>query len=415
MRISVHKFGGVVLGIEAGFRNLCHHITNSREKSVVIISAIGNTSSLLNRAILLTEDNNYLEAKSILDKVFNFHKEISKKILSENNYSEFLNCLNSIILAADNILKSVIITQELTGRTYDKFLSLGEDLAIALLKQYFINSENVTFIDSREIIITDNNFKSANPIIEKSFTKIHQHLLPLFNNYSTVILQGYIGGTEEGITTTMGFESSNLSATIIADSLDVKTLTIWSNVDGIYNADPNEFSDALLLKNISYKSALKAGISGLKLLYPEMLRIARSKNITLIFRNGIYISDNFTVINETKEENPLFIIKQFIEINEFDDISNINTSNLKFLANHFDSYYLVKLVKNKEIQHYSYQMTIINSFKSNILKIFTDNFSKEINDNNLIILSGFEETILSCIIIEDINIYNKLCSLILKL
>ncbi len=423
MIIEVHKFGGSVLALEAGFRNMCEFIEKSEHKSVVIISAIGQTSSKLRTAIHEAENNNINSAENILNDIFDKHIYLAEKVLTSNNYVGFLHDIGYIRTNAAQIIKSVAITRETTGKTYDKFLSFGEDLAIHLAKSYFFDDGSVDFVDARIIIRTNNDYMNAVPDISISYKLINQYLQNALTHKNTIFVQGFVGSDSLGNTTTMGFESSNLTATMIADCLNAKQVTIWSDVDGIFATDPKDFPNNKLVSSIDYSSALSAGLSGLKLIYPEMVQIARNNNTIIKYRNGINFSEKYTVISEDNHlKSSLFIVKEILQSDSLLFDSQINESNNS--PEHFNNHFkTIRVLSQEEGSMYVFykdkelinrfedelksshriltEIAVINPNKSDILTIISKYFKNEINSGDIVILSGFSDNFMAIIIKEN--------------
>lgn len=208
----------------------------------------------------------------------------------------------------------------------------------------------------------------------------------------------------------MGFESSNLTATIFAKYLNINELTIWTNVDGIYDSDPFINKKAKLINHLSYENAYNAALAGLKLIYPEMIRIAESKNIKLTFRNGIELNNNLTIINSNEDNNPTLLIIKKLEINKNTEINN---KNIYIIINELEEYYNFSKL-NYSINSFTHlNLIVINPNKEYILSIILKDFSKEVIGGEIIIYSGLSKNYLSIITKKDFE-YIALLKSILK-
>ena len=389
MKFSVHKFGGSVLATIKGFENLKSNILNSTTKNAIIFSAIGKTSSELRNAIYLAEKNELDESDRILSNIENVHNFIAEKILDRENLKKFNEDFSQILNNCRLIIKSVSITNEVSGRTYDRFLAFGEDMTMELMKFYLNSTDENFFLDARKIIKTDSEFTNARIESDKTLQALNSELLPLFDTYQNVFIQGFVGSDSSGNTTTMGFESSNLTATIIADYLNAEELSIWSDVEGIYSADPSDFSSAELISHLDYKTALNAGLAGLKLIYPEMIRIAEHKKINLVYRNGNNFTNNFSIINNHE----------------------ICNSTL---------YILSALTKDDSCPDFPYEtkefksVVIINPEKSIIFEFLMRFYSIDIQRGAIVILSGFSKDKMK-VICKDANIAKSIVDGLLKI
>lgn len=410
MKIAVHKFGGAVISEKIGFLNMCKFLNESEGKNLVVISALAFTSSKLKQCLLQAENSELAQAQNILNEIFYQHYELAKSILNEVKFNLFKQNIEEIYIKSQKIIKSISITQELTAKVFDRFIAFGEDLALELIKTFFDDKSNTKILDARNFIKTDSNFTNANPNYEIIESLINNDLSKKFDNYKNIIIQGFVGEDSNGHTTTMGFESSNLTATIFAKYLNINELTIWTNVDGIYDSDPFINKKAKLINHLSYENAYYAALAGLKLIYPEMIRIAESKNIKLTFRNGIELNNNLTIINSNEDYNPTLLIIKKLEINKNTEINN---KNIYFIINELEEYYNFSKL-NYSINSFTHlNLIVINPNKEYILSIIIKDFSRELISGEIIIYSGLSKNYLSIITKKDFE-YIALLKSILK-
>jgi aspartate kinase len=412
LNISVHKFGGAVLSSEIGFLNMCNYLATNLNKNVVIISAIGYTSSLLKKSILIAEGGKVQHSIEILNSIFEQHYNLAQKVLNDNSYVKFQNNVQNIYTNCSNIIKSVSITKEVTSKTLDRFVAYGEDLALRLVECYFDADNNTIILDSRKIIRTNSNFNNAEPNYELIEPIINTDISKIITNYKNVIFQGFVGEDEFGNTTTMGFESSNLTATIIAKYLAVKELTIWTNVDGIYESDPNINDEARLINHLNYNNARNASLAGLKLIYPEMISIAEEKGITIIYRNGIKLSGKYTIINYENDDNPtMYVLKKL----KLSNSKEINKDDLQFFSKELNNQYnFVKSNSEDKTNNYL-QIIVLNPVKNLILSELINRYFNQISQGKMVIYTGNSTNYFTIMLNEEIinsdlvnSILNKL-------
>jgi aspartate kinase len=304
-------------------------------------------------------------------------------------------------------------------------------MALALVACFFSANPTVIIIDSREIIKTNSNFRFANLDYDATHFALGKSLLPHFETNDTAITQGFVGSDENGYTTTMGFESSNLTATIISDFLKASELTLWTDVDCIYNADPKLYLNAKPILSIDYETALLAGSAGLKLIYPEMIKIAQKNNIILNFRNGLSTNDIYTQINNKSIQKSAFIIPiksreiitegnlsflDMIQKYHLDNVESISTfnnnSSVIFDRNRRDNSFLADIISSEITIIY-----IINSNKSLFMTQLIDNYSVLIDNGVVRIQSSNDLRILKLYVLTDNRIdledfINNLCNYI---
>jgi aspartate kinase len=318
--IIVNKIGGAVLSSPNGFGALLDLVQSfNDEPNVLVISALGtSTRSLIGCAeeVLISELDS---AKDKLEFFIEDYSGFGKELLNSNkNYQDKLNSTKNEI---SGLLKGIHLTKELSPRTLDKIMSYGELLTLELVAEYLEeNNIDVIKIDSREFIITDSEFTNAKPIEELCQREIERKLSPYLNRKTIVLTQGFIGSNQNNETTTMGLESSNLTASLIANFANAKKVIYWTNVEGIRDIDPDLTSSHKLIGTMSYDFARRAALYGLKLVYPGMLDF--SKNcISIEYRSAIKPNQDYTELIDNDDSSIiLFILTENIDIG--DDTEN---------------------------------------------------------------------------------------------
>ncbi|MCX6146209.1 MAG: hypothetical protein NTW25_03030 [Candidatus Kapabacteria bacterium] len=163
-------------------------------------------------------------------------------------------------------------------------LSFGEIFSyefIKLICKY--NNINSIFLDARELIITNSDFGNAKPIFELCERNLNSKIASLKGKL--YFIQGFIASSQEGNTTTMGFESSNLTATILAKTFNINQIEIVTDVEGIRDVDPKMILFSKPIKNIDYNFAYSLAESGLNLLFKDMILIAETNDIKIKITN----------------------------------------------------------------------------------------------------------------------------------
>jgi len=189
------------------------------------------------------------------------------------------------------------VLRELTPRSQDKILSYGELVATTIiasaLRQRGIDAR---WLDARTFIITDERFTGARPVDDLTRRGIQKEVLPLVSSGCVPVIQGFIGSTRSGATTTLGFEGSDLTASLAGAALDVSDIQIWKDVSGIMTADPSIFAEARTIKKISFEEASELAFFGAKVLHPDTLEPARRKDIPVHIYNSRRPEDEGTMI-----------------------------------------------------------------------------------------------------------------------
>lgn len=268
------KIGGAVLceskGFEALLKILSKYCTNP---TLFVFSAFSDFSRRLKNIALGASYEEFLITQNLLKKLHEDTICIAKSILSNSDWlTKCSKRLEVIFNEIEQILFGVAVTHELTPRILDKILSYGEYISTIILENFFLyHKVKVKFLDSGEFIITDENFGNASPIFRITSEKVKQTILPLFEEFNFIFTQGFIGRSQKGYPTTMGFESSNLTALLLAKIIKANKVVFWTDVEGIRTADPKLVSNTLLIEELFIDDARNASQNGLKLIHPKMI------------------------------------------------------------------------------------------------------------------------------------------------
>lgn len=281
----VMKFGGTSVR-DAGHMDKVLDIAQSvLEKSpVVVASAMSKVTDTLQDIAKLSEQGKDNQAKQLLIKLKERHESEVKNFLTGDNKENCLKTLNKYFNSLESIAKGLCLLKERTPRSNDAILSFGERFSTLLL--FYRAKERglkAVLLDSRDFIITDDNFTNASPLFEITNEKIKQIIKPL--GRTMYIAQGFIASTKDGITTTLGRGGSDYSATIIGAALAAEEVQIWTDVDGIMTSDPRVVSKAFTIPVITYKEAAELAYFGAKVIHPSTIQPAVNLNIPVVVKN----------------------------------------------------------------------------------------------------------------------------------
>lgn len=304
----VYKFGGASVKDSNGVRNLANIVLENNENRIIVVSAIGKTTNALEEIVKYPVSNSGL-CKSKLDNLYKLHLEIVDNLFDDKNNRIFTDLKNDF-----EKLQSVVFNNSYKSndQKYDQVVSFGEIISTKIVSAY-LNSLKIenTWIDIRNVIITDETYREAKVDMNKSGLNCKE--IFRFENNSIYITQGFIGKTENGFTTTLGREGSDYTAAILANLLDAEKLIVWKDVEGILNADPQYFSNAKRLDKISYQEAVELAYFGAKVIHPKTLKPLHNKNIPLHVKSFINPAGEGTTIQDYKEYDqnlPIFILKK---------------------------------------------------------------------------------------------------------
>ncbi len=216
--------------------------------------------------------------------------------------------INSLVTELTTLANGQFYLKETTGRAIDRILSTGERLSTCLLTAALnkINGDNAaTYLDARNVIITNNVHGNAHPDQKISQEKSDEILLPLLKNNKIVVTQGFIGRSNDGFTTTLGRGGSDFSAAVFAELIRAKELQIWTDVTGIATADPRVVRATRSIKDLHYEEAAELASAGAKILFPPTVVPAERANIPIRILSTFEPENEGTRISKNVTTRPL--------------------------------------------------------------------------------------------------------------
>lgn len=294
--MKVLKFGGSSVANSNTIKQVLSIVENAskEEKIIVVVSALGKTTdNLLKGANSALSDIN--EAKNILLDIQKLHFNVIDDLLVKT-HQKVKKQLEQKFEELVAVFDGIFLLQELSNRTLAKVSSFGEQLSSLIIANAASESLDAVHKESRELIATNSNylnaqvdFKITNKNIEKFFNK---------NKHQVVVLGGFISADEENETTTLGRGGSDYSAAIYAAGVNAKELQIWTDVSGMYTANPRLVKQAFAIKNISYEEAMELSHFGAKVLYPPTIQPSLRKNIPIRIKNTFDPKNEGTLITK---------------------------------------------------------------------------------------------------------------------
>jgi bifunctional aspartokinase / homoserine dehydrogenase 1 len=283
--MKILKFGGSSVRDAERIKNLIAIISNDVNKKDIIgivFSAFqGVTDDLLNLSRMAVERNElYLTA---LSKLKERHLQVISDLLSAKNRSKVESSISILLDELEEILKGVYLIRELSDKSLDFILSFGELLSNTIISSAFLeNKIENELLDTREIIVTDRNFGFARVLFDKTDVNIRSY----FKEHKKLqIITGFIASTLQKETSTLGRGGSDYTVSIIGAALEVDTIEIWTDVNGVLTADPKKVRDAFSISNMDYEEAMELSHFGAKVIYPPTMHPAAVKKIPVVIRN----------------------------------------------------------------------------------------------------------------------------------
>jgi aspartate kinase len=304
----VHKFGGTSVGNAERFLSVAdiviEHHKRTRESIVVVSAMSGVTNQLIKGARAASEgkDTVYRKIKATL---LSRHLDVVESLLPHSpERLEVGGLVEDRLHELERLYRSIAVLGELTPRGCDVVASFGEQLSISILAAVLRDrGMRAQAISASQLIVTDDNFGEAAPLMDRTRQRLQQRVKPLVGRGVIPVITGYIAATEEGIPTTMGRGGSDYTAAIVGAGLDADEVWIWSDVDGILTADPNIVPQARTLTELSYKEAADLAYFGADVLHPRTIRPVIAQGIPLRIVNSFNPTHRGTLIIETPSED----------------------------------------------------------------------------------------------------------------
>ena len=278
--MKVFKFGGASVNSVERIKNLASILRNfDGQKLMVIISAMGKTTNALEKVTEAFFAGKKEEALQLFSLVKKQHLDTAKFLL----VTHYLPCERKLI---DFFTEVEWLLHDKPARDfdyyYDQVVCTGELLSTTIISFYLQEAGiNNYWIDVRDVIRTDDDFRNA--VIDWEFTsaKVTKEVAPLFKTYDILLTQGFIGATDENESTTLGREGSDYTAAVFANMMDAESQVIWKDVESVMNADPKQFPDAVAIHELNYKEVIEMAYYGAQVIHPKTIKPLQNKNIPL--------------------------------------------------------------------------------------------------------------------------------------
>jgi aspartokinase/homoserine dehydrogenase 1 len=290
MTLLTMKFGGTSVGsVEAITQAAAIVLDQARawDRVAVVVSAMSGVTDALTRGALTASAGDEHTFRTIVTELRALHYRIVDGLLAPNGErTGLLATVDEYLDEFAAFCRSVHVLGEVTPRAMDAITSLGERLnarvLAAVLRQQGARSEAV---DATELIVTDDTFQDAVPLMDATRARVTARLCPLLDQGVIPVVTGFIGATAAGVTTTLGRGGSDFSAAILGVCLDADEVWTWTDVDGVMSADPRLVADARVIPTLSYGEVGELAYFGAKVLHPRTIRPVVERGIPLWVKN----------------------------------------------------------------------------------------------------------------------------------
>ena len=305
--MQVLKFGGTSVANAENIKKVIAIVADAvkKEKSIVVVSALGGVTDLLLDAAILAASGNpdYIQKIELIEErhracIEALYVDLNVQHLNKTDV-ELISFVEIAFTEIRNLCNGLHMLGELTPRTKDRIGGYGELLSSRIIASAF-NQRNISAVwkDSRKLIQTNSSYGAAAVDFETTNKKIKHE----FENDSNFlfILPGFIAADAQGVMTTLGRGGSDYTAAIMAAAIDASNLEIWTDVSGMMTADPRLSSNAKIIPQISYQEAMELSHFGAKVIYPPTIQPVMSKGIPVWIKNTFAPQDFGTVISNNQ-------------------------------------------------------------------------------------------------------------------
>lgn len=300
----VYKFGGASIKDAESIIKMTEIVQSCSQKLIIVASAMGKTTNGLEKILnAWFHKQNYAPE---LHELIEYHEDIIHNLFENHapvNISKMYEGLKDKLKQAPSLDYNY---------EYDQIVSYGEFFSTRIIAAFFsLTNTPVHYVDIRDVIKTDRNFRDASVIWE--LTKEFAKKTFTFEHHPIYLTQGFIAASTNSQTTTLGREGSDFSAAILANCCDAEKLIVWKDVPGIMNADPDWFPHAEKIESLSYAEAIELTYYGAKVIHPKTIKPLEDKNIPLWVNSFLNPKISGTLITqhvENRYTQAVYIKKQ---------------------------------------------------------------------------------------------------------
>jgi aspartate kinase len=317
--MNVFKFGGASVSTTERVHNVAGILKRyASDTLLVVISAMGKTTNALEKVSEAFYRKDKDEALRLFEGIKEEHRAAAAALgVADTRF------LNDFFTEVEWLLHDKPVRDY--DYYYDQVVCVGELLSTAIVSR-FLNEQGVanTWIDVRDIIRTDDNFRDARIDWDYTAQRVSESIRPLLQAPGSIVLtQGFIGATDGNESTTLGREGSDYTAAIFANLLEASGQTIWKDVQGVMNADPKQYVDARWIRELNYREVIEMAYYGAQVIHPKTIKPLQNKGIPLYVKSFLNPDAEGTTIHNSQVEQlpPIIVYKRhqvLMELNSKD-------------------------------------------------------------------------------------------------
>lgn len=330
--MQVFKFGGASVKDANSIRNVGNIVEQHKYiPLLLVVSAMGKNTNALEK-VVAAHFNPAEDALMLLERIREEHYQTADQLLNKDRWASVYSEMDGLIAGAERYLKRT--SKADYNFIYDQIVSLGELLSTKLVEAYLrhigINSH---WVDVRSCIRTNNTYREGKIDWDTTTEQINHKVLPLVQSGTIVVTQGFLGGTIEFLTTTLGREGSDYTAAVFSNVLNAECMSVWKDVPGILSGDPRIIPNVVQIPRLSYLEAIEMTYYGAKVIHPKTIKPIQNKNIPLRVRSFLDIAEEGTIIGAASKEDVQ--LPPVIVINNKQVLLKISTKDFSFIQEEY--------------------------------------------------------------------------------
>ncbi|HRE48289.1 MAG TPA: aspartate kinase [Aggregatilineales bacterium] len=309
MALLVMKFGGSLTADARKLARVAGVIAAEAlawDQIVVVVSAMGGVTDAFRRAVESAEAGHSGGSgyRRIVALIREKHITLLDTLIADLGVRQrLITLLDHHLYEVLSLCDRIARERGATARDRDRVMAVGEQVMAAILTA-LVRVEGLTAVtvDAESVIITDEVYQNANPLIDLIEERAEAILRPLLEAKITPILPGFVGATRRGVITTLGRGGSDYTATLLAAALRADEVWLWTHVDGIMSTDPAIVPGARVIPLLSYGEVEELAYFGTRLLHPDAIEPLAPRGIPLRVRNPDNLDHAGTLIQAEAQD-----------------------------------------------------------------------------------------------------------------
>ena len=284
--LRVLKFGGTSLADAERIERVAAIVAGQSTSgpTIAVVSAIGGVTDAL-AAVAASAEQGDAGSAERLEQLRDLHRGIAADLASEAELADVTKAMTGLLDRLDELLEGISLVKECSPRTRDNVLSTGERLSSILVAAALrAQGTDAAPCDASKMILTDANFGRAWVDMEATRPRVREHFA---QSGPLQVVTGFVAGTADGQTTTLGRGGSDYTATLLGAILDAAAVEIWTDVNGVMSADPRMVREAFSLDSLSYDELMELSHWGARVMHPSAVGPVRERDIPIVIRNTL--------------------------------------------------------------------------------------------------------------------------------